>query len=296
MILGRSFAGEPSTLSSTLPAADTIERLTLENAIYDETYVSVAITKPDNFDGSIPNIWTFDTRLHAVFAGDLYGGNVSFTESIVESVRIKKRTKKDNRFQTIYEKKIKTNEDFEIHITDYLEPVGEVEYAYVPVISGGESKYIVSSVRSSFDKYFICERDVSYPLMMDMDFSRTLNQQVGTVETWGRQRPVIIKNGNLKYYSGDIECTFADISKCMIDWDNAWDYRNTINDFLTNGKPKVFKDFEGNIYMIAVTSSPSESHDYWNHVTTKFSVTECGDAYATGDLYDNGFIGVDVDR
>ena len=34
MILGRSFAGEPSTLSSTLPAADTIERLTLENAIY----------------------------------------------------------------------------------------------------------------------------------------------------------------------------------------------------------------------------------------------------------------------
>ena len=76
MILGRSFAGEPSTLSSTLPAADTIERLTLENAIYDETYVSVAITKPDNFDGSIPSIWTFDTRLHAVFAGDLYGGNV----------------------------------------------------------------------------------------------------------------------------------------------------------------------------------------------------------------------------
>ena len=56
MILGRSFAGEPSTLSSTLPAADTIERLTLENAIYDETYVSVAITKPDNFDGSIPSI------------------------------------------------------------------------------------------------------------------------------------------------------------------------------------------------------------------------------------------------
>ena len=57
MILGRSFAGEPSTLSSTLPAADTIERLTLENAIYDETYVSVAITKPDNFNGSIPSIW-----------------------------------------------------------------------------------------------------------------------------------------------------------------------------------------------------------------------------------------------
>ena len=27
----------------------------------------------------------------------------------------------------------------EIHITDYLEPVGEVEYAYVPVISGGRA-------------------------------------------------------------------------------------------------------------------------------------------------------------
>lgn len=296
MILGRTCTGEPSTLLNSLPATDDIEILTLSNAIYDETYVTVAVINASDFTGKIPSQWTFDTRLHSVYKGDLYGGNVSFTESIVESVRIKKRTSKDSKFQTIYEKDIKTNKDFEIHFIDYLEPTGEIEYAYVPVISGGENKYITNEVKSDFNNFFMVERGASYPLVMDMKFDRTLNQQVNIVETWGRQRPVIIRNGNLKYYSGDIECIFVELKDCEWDWENSWDFRNQLNEFLSNGMPKILKDPNGNIYMIGITSSISESTDNYNNITTKFSVTECGDAYYVGDLADNGFIDSEVDR
>lgn len=297
MLLGRSFAGEPSTSLSVLPAADPVQTLILQNAIHDETYVSVDIIELDDFRGVIPDNWTFDTRLHAQYNGDLYGGNVSFTEAIVESVRIKKRTSKDSKFQTIYEKPINANEDFEIHLIDYYEPTGDVEYAYVPVISGGENKYITNTVKSDFNNYFICEKDVSYALIMNAAFDRTLNQQVGVVETWGRQRPVIVKNGNMKYYSGEIECIFIELKDCQYQFDTGWEYRNELNEFLSNGKPKILKDSNGDLYMVAVTSNITETTDKDTEiVTSKFSVAECGDAYYTGDLYDNGFIDTDLDR
>lgn len=296
MILGRAFTYDPRALLSSIPYSDTVSTLTLKNAVHDETYVSTDVISTDDYDGSIPKTWTFDTRLHATYKNELYGGNVKFSESITEYVRIKKRTDKDSRFQTIYEKKIDSNEDFEIHLVDYIEPVGTIEYAYVPVISGGENNYIAASVESKFNDYFLVERDVSYPLILDAQFTRTLNQQVGVVETWGRQKPVIIKNGNLKYYSGDIECTFIQGVDCDWDIDNALAYRDQIYDFLVDGQPKILKDPKGDNYMIAVTSNISESIEAPRIIKSSFSVTECGDAYECGSLYDNGFIDTDVDR
>lgn len=297
MILGRSYLGTTSSMISAIPSSSAIETLTLANAIYDETYVSVNIIDINDFVGDIPEQWTFDTRLHVLYNEDLYGGNVSFTEEIVESVRIKKRTRYDNAFKTIYEKEINSNEDFNIYGLDYFEPVGIIEYAYVPIISGGEGDYIISKVESSFDSYFLCARDVSYPLCLDMEFNKELNQDVSVVKTWGRQYPVIIKNGNLKYYSGNIKCTFIENVNCKWDIEYGWRYRNLIYDFLTDGKPKILKDFEGNIYMFGISSPTiSESHDHYQHITSSFSVTECGNAYDVGDLYDNDFIDTDIDR
>lgn len=296
MFLGQCFTCTPESLASTPPVSSAITTLTVEHAIFDETYVSNAVVEIDDFDGTIPTEWDWDTRLHAYFEEDLYGGNVDFTESIVESIRIKKRTSKDSKFMTIYEKPILVNADFDITILDYFEPVGNVEYSCVPIISGAESNYIIASVKSNFDSYFLCEKDVSYPMILDMSFNKTLNQRTSVVETFGRQYPIIIKNGNLKYYSGDIECTFIEPDE--YDWkiSDSWNYRNIIYDMLTNGRPKILKDFEGNIWMMAITSEVTESSDHWQHITTKFSVAECGDAYYVGDLYDNDFIDTDLDR
>ncbi len=297
MFLGSSFASSKESLTSSLVSSCDVTDLTIADAVFDEIYSTVKIISLTDNEHEIPAEWGFDTRLHALFQDNLYGGNVSFTESIVESVRIKKKVKGDKKFKTIYEKPITSNEDFKIELMDYYEPAGTVEYAYVPVISGGENSYITNQIESSFDSYFICEKDLSYPMILDTGFEKKLTQKTSLIELLGREKPVIIKGGRIRYYAGDISCTFIELKDD--DWQihTSWDYRNGIYDFLTNSKPKILKDYLGNIYMIAVTSNDiTEDSDHYEHVITKFSVAECGNAYDTGDLYDNGFIDADIDR
>ena len=296
MFLGNSFASSDKTLVSSPVEAKNVKYLTIRYAIFGEVYVSNTLINIDSFDGSIPPEWDFNTRLHAYFRNDIHGGNVNFSTDIVESIRIKRRLKGELTFKTIYEKPINVNEDFKIYILEYLEPIGDIEYAYVPIISGGESNYIVSKVESKFDSYFICEKDTSYPMVLDTKFTKQLNHLVGVVELPNRLKPVVIKGGITNYISGDIECTFIENQDCKWLVDSSWEYRNQIYQFLTNGKPKILKDFEGNTWMIAVTSGISEDSDHYQHVKSKFSVTECGETSSIGDLYDNGFIDTDVDR
>ncbi len=297
MFLGSTFASSKESLTSSFAASSDVTDLTIANAVFDEIYSTVNVVSLAEKDYKIPDVWGFDTRLHALFQDNLYGGNVSFTESIVESIRIKKKVKGDKKFKTIYEKSITSNDDFKIELMDYYEPVGTVEYAYVPVISGGENSYITNRIESFFDSYFICEKDISYPMILDTGFDKKLTQKTSLIELLGREKPVILKGGRIRYYTGDISCTFIELKEDGWQTHTSWDYRNGIYDFLTNGKPKILKDFLGNVYMLAVTSGDiTEESDHYEHVITKFSVAECGSAYDPGDLYDNGFINADFDR
>lgn len=296
MFLGNTFASSDKSSVSSPVEAKNIKILYIKFAIFGEVYASNDVIGSSDFKGTIPSEWGFDTKLHALFHDDLHGGNVNFSTDIVESVRIKKRTSGELIFKTIYEKPINTNADFGINLLDYLEPVGTIEYAYVPVISGGEGDYIISKVESKFDSYFICEKDITYPMVLDTKFSKQLNHLVGVVELPNRLKPVVIKGGITNYISGDIECTFIENRDCEWLTGSSWEYRNQIYQFLTNGKPKILKDFEGNTWMVAITSGISEDSDHYQHIKSKFTITECGETNSVGDLYDNGFIDTDVDR
>lgn len=296
MFLGGCFTDSSSGLISSPVNNLDLKKLTIKNAVFDEIYASVSTIKISDFDGNFPNQWNFDTRLHALFQDNLHGGNVNFSESIVEFIRIKRKTKHDLKFRTIYERPIIKNEDFMILFMDYYEPLGDVEYAYVPVISGGEGNYISNKVKSEFESYFLCNKDISYPMILDTSFNKKLNHNSNIVELRGRKKPVIIKNGIVNYYSGDISCTFIELKDQGWRTSDSWEYRNKIYQFLTDGHPKLLKDFLGNVYMISITGEISEDSDHDEHVTTKFSVVECGDVYDMGDMYDNGFIDTDLDR
>ena len=303
-MLCNCFTSSPKTFVSYAANDVAIVKTVIKNAIFDVFYATVASVDINNFDGNIPSIWTFDTRIYVQFNGDLYGGNVSFTESIVEIVRIKKRTTKDTKFQTIYEKPINSNDDFAIEFIDYLEPAGTVEYAYVPVISGGESSFIITRVESKFDSCFLVEKDKSYPIILDSKYTETINYETGQVKPLGSKYPIIITNGNTGYKSGDIEGTFIEKIDGEFNVNNSFDYRHLVYDFLTNTNPKIFKDFDGNLLMINITGSISESGRefvYYGdrgvyYVKSKFGYVECGDPYYVGDLYDNNFIDSDTDK
>lgn len=304
MFCGHIFASSNDALISHAANPNTVEKLEIQYAVFDEIYAAVKIIELYDFDGTIPADWTFDTRFHAIFNDTLYGGNVNFTESIVDSIRIKKRTARDNKFKTIFERKIEKNDDLSVELIDYFEPVGMVEYAYVPVISGGENNYIISKVESDFDDFFLCEKDKSYPLILDAFYTQTINYETSQVKPFGRKYPVTVINGSSGYKSGEMECLFVQFDQDSADTDHAFHYRNLIYEMLINGKPKILKDSEGKLLLVNVTGSISESDRQYlygdtggfYYVKSKFSWTECGDAYEVGDLYDNGLIDTDLDR
>lgn len=302
MFVGHIFAASSDSLISHAPIAFTYEAVTIQKAVYDELFATVDVIR--DFDGSIPSNWTFDTRLHALFEGDLFGGNVDFTEKMVESVRIKRRTDKDNKFKTIFEKKINQNADFAIELIDYLEPIGTIEYAYVPVISGGENDYIISKVESIFDHYFLCEKDKSYPMILDAAYNQTINYETSQVKPLGRKYPITIVNGNTGYKTGTMECLFLKLKDSDPATEDSYHYRTLIYSMLTNNQPKILKDSEGHIMIVNITGEISESDrqylynqsDGFYYVKSKFNWVECGDAYHVGDLYDNNLIDTDLDR
>lgn len=302
MFVGFAIAGSHHTTKSVTPDKSTYNTLTVKNAVYDNIYSTADVI--ENFDGSIPENWNYDTYLYAKFENDLYGGNVSFTESIVDSVRIKRRTEKDSVFKTIYEKEINVNEDFQIEFIDYLEPVGTIEYAYVPVISGGESNYISNSVVSDFDNFFICEKDRSYPMIINAEYNQTINYESSNVKPLGRKYPITVVNGNTGYKTGEMSATFVDYTNCILDVANAFEYRNIVYDMLINKQPKILKDHEGNLLIINIIENITEDgrqylyqgQEGFYYLTTKFNWVECGNAYSIGDLYDNNLIDTERDR
>ena len=298
MILGLDLAGG-SSYSSSIQTQEQITSLKIQNAIIKQVFITKKLST--TFDGTFDDTWTFDTVLSSKFENNLYGGNVNFTEKIVEQVRIKKRTKKDKKFQTIYEKSINTHDDLAIEFIDYCEPVGNIEYAYVAVISGVEDNYITTSVTSDFDSYFIVDGSTSYPCRFNTSFSTTHNYGAASVKPLNRKYPIAVINGITGYKSGTLEGVF--IEPICNDSDSSlstYEYREQIINMLSNGSPKLLKTYEGELYMIGVVDDIEESNrttvgdenGYFDVVGTKFNWVECADAYDTQELSANGFIDV----
>lgn len=296
MFLGSTFAGCPETSYGSAEAEGTITSLTLKNMVLDEIYSTKQVLV--NFNWEIPTDWNFDTHLHALYKNDVYAGNVSYSESVVQKVKIKKRFKGDFTWKTIYEKEIHTNEDFAIEIWDYLEPSHrDIEYAYVAVIANADMDTISTEVHSEFDSYFIVGQDEIYPAILDTSISVQLNRESKTITSPGSKYPYVITNGISKYYSGTLTATFIELKECDFDVINGWDYRNKVDEFLTDGRAKILKTFEGDMWMIDVLGNiPRNTNNHYQNVSHQIEWVECGDPTKISDLYDNGFIQTDIDR
>lgn len=296
MFLGVSFASDNTCASNTAAAESNITRFEVANVIMDELYATGNVLI--DFNWQIPDTWTFDTKLHAVFQGNTYAGNVDFTESIVEKIKIKKRFKGDFTWKTIYEQPVTDKEDLAIRLWDYWEPSNrEVEYAYVAVIGGADTKAISTSVLSEFDNYFMVDNEISHPLILDVRNSTTYERASSVTVSPGCKYPYVTHNGKARYYSGKMEVTFIELNNCQFDVENGWMYRRQMDEWLTDGRAKILKSMEGEMWMINTHNNISRTtKDHYQYITHSFDYVECGNPEMVADLYDYGFIDTDVDR
>lgn len=288
MFLG-SFCGDDTSLIPTCTNIQSITKLTMRNGIYDELYGSTNV----DLDQSDLK-WDFDTQFYAKFQNNLYAGNVNYTSDVVSSMRIKRRKQGEHKWLVLHDVNINTDEDFSFEYIDrYSQGNTEYDYSIVPVMSGIEGNINKNTIFSEFRNYFILDKDITYPIIVNTNLVTQLNKNTGIVQTLGRKYPFVILNGQSQYVTGSFKFSLLPIDCASNSYsDGNYNYVKQFNDWIMNGKPKILKDWIGQIYMINVTNSIPIDYSVYQLPSYEVQFTEIGDVYDQDDMYNNCFTNV----
>lgn len=302
IFLGGTACSDSNSMMTTASSVDDINLIQLSKGVYDELFVTTKVYT--TWDGSIPDEWDFNTKIHALFQDSLFGGNVDFTAETVSSILIKKRRIGELQWKTFFEIPISSNEDFNFMRNDFYNRADEeYQYSIVPTLNGVEGEYSsnhnTSTTHSKFDGIFLVEKNVAYHAILNVSISEKRNFAVSVLEPIGRRKSIAVYNGDTNYREYDVEGTFVkfDGDHCSFDFKNSRAFREEVDDFLTDKKPKILKYADGRMAMVCIVDSPI-SHSNGDHVyniPTSFTAAEIGDCESINDLYDNNFIDTDHD-
>lgn len=294
-MLDYMFVGHPDTAA---PMSTNINKITtsgLLNSIVDNFLITKDV---DDFSGEIPTEWNVDMILNAGFNGNLNGGDLKDSLGDVTGYRIKKRKLGDFNWITIKEQYVTNLEELNTTFVDYLSKTKtEYEYAFVPILGEEEGQYSIKTVISNFNSLFLYDGETQFSLNAGLsygDFER--NQKIGIFEPFGKKYPTVISNGNTDYETGSFTGTILpdNYNPAMpIQRKEIAAKRKLFIDFLNNKKPKVLKDWNGNILLIMITSNPTTSFlDGTGMGMSQVSANwaQIGDAENQQDLIDTGFV------
>lgn len=268
-----------------------------KNSVVDDVYITRNVN--EEFTTDILT-WTAGTVFHASMNGNLSAGNIEYITDNISNIKIKRRTVGELDWITVYNQVVTQPIDLSFNIQDSFVPSGkDFEYAIVPCINNTEQVYYTSQVHSYFDGVFVSELDRSAHLMNFMKLysnvsynQDNITQDIGILKPFNQVYPTIIQNSKTNFRS-------LTVSGDILDNDYGFD-ANEINDikdkwmsFLTNGRIKFVKDWNGDIIMGKITTPPSFT--YKNNTsmiipTISFVITEQGKYNNVDDLRRNGYL------
>lgn len=290
MFLG-TFLASDTSLNSTPVASDNTEYFEITNGVFDDVYMDADTDL--EFSTEIPE-WGYSTILHAKFQDNILAGNVDFTLAMISSMLIKRRVEGSYNWVTIYEKEIKSEEDFDFFYNDIVVASNtHYDYAAVPVIAGAEGTYQLTSVDVKFDGAFIVDPTKGYQLIANLSRPNlTRNNPSSMIEPINSKYPHVNYYSQSQYDRFTISGLFVALNKnnCEFDFDGGWKFRKEVRDFLTNRRSKIVKLYDGQIYMAAVIDPIQETIDgHPDNVITTINFVEVGDVNDGSDLYYHGF-------
>lgn len=296
---GYNLCGDIDSLNIYPTNTNNLTSVKIKNAIYD--HMDVTKNVRFSYTTELPK-WDFDTIIDCDFEKGVGAGNVDFTLSQLTSIKIKRRKKGSFEWITIQDIPINTETDLNMVKFDYFVPTGEeFEWALVPILNGVEGQYIVDSLVTKFNGVFISDASNTFKLEANVSYnSRTSMQQVGQIVPLGRRYPVVIKNGKADYEIGSISGMLLGEKyneTHEIDRKDIVEQTNRFNNFLKNGKPKIIRDWNSNIWLVMITGNPSVSYNNsygMGITTTSFEWVEQGKYDNEEDLYDNGLIELNI--
>lgn len=294
--IGYNFCSDGNSADPTPTNINNITNTRLQNGIFDHFNATRNVTF--DYSSIIPTNWDLETIMNADFKGNASAGNVSQVTFGITSIRVKRRVKGTFDWITIKEIPIKKSEDLSFVITDNLNAYNtEYEYAFVPMLGDVEGNYIIESILSKFEGVFICDTDTVFKFMAGVEYNdNAVNQQIGVFQPYNRQFPVIVSNSVLQYKTGSIGGWVLPEgfeTNRTVDRVALTKEKEVLLKFLTNKKPKIIKDMNGNNWLVYFTGNPTLSYDNnygQGMVKVNAEWTEVGDPNDKTDLYENGLI------
>lgn len=210
---------------------------------------------------------------------------------------------------TLYSQPITQASDMDFTFIDFLNQYGKTyKYALVPLLTQTQSGveveveggYTVSNeVQSVFDGVFIADSTGSQKCKANVGYGNVdMNQVVGSITPIGAKYPIIVTNSHNQYHNGSISGTivpddyYFNGNLSRIDMVNK---RNELEQFLTNKRVKVIKDWNGNIWLVMIAGNVSCTfNNNYGMGIVDFSTnwTEVGDPTNQQDLQATGLINV----
>lgn len=259
---------------------------TLSDCIYYPDMVSVIVVGLDN--NNITRMFRF-----------ALSGSTDMVEIELPS-SAKKYTKLavvDGRLVAVGDSVLTANPPYLFSFSDYTTSDDqEYEYALVPITGDVEGNYLTISATSQFDGAFITDGTDIYKFYADVSYGNFQQvQKVNAHEPFGRKYPVIVSNGATDYMSGSLSgmVLAGDYLRTgKIDRRAIAVERDTLLKFLTNKKPKILKDWNGNMWMVAIIDNPSVTYydgSGMGLMSVGITFMEIGSATDANDLAKYGF-------
>lgn len=304
IFLGTILGADPLSIPLTPTKASNNKKVILQNGIFDSIYITKDTSMP--MTATKPTAWTFDTILYADFENTTMAGNLLVTIDAISHLIIKRRRTDQFQWITLSAKEILHDPDMsfeekvaqmEMHGSDRTAQIGyEYEYAAVPVLNGIESEYSTGIVKTNCDGIVILDdTEIWMTTLVEDNFSTTAVVPNSVVETMWDKYPTIVRNTNANYETITVTGSFMKgFEDCSEDWEDEvgnMAYSRAAYDFLRNGKPKILKATDGRIWLVYVTTPPTDSWDSNTEMRKiTFGCTEIGSALIEEDLYDANFI------
>lgn len=291
MFLGMQFCGDDKSISTTPLDIENITMLKLTNGIYDDLFGTTNMSIP--YVNS-SKLWDFYTRFYAKFQNNLMAGNVNYSANTVSKIRIKRRKVNKHNWFTLFELPITNNNDFDFELIDrYAQGKQEYVYALIPMIDNVEGNINSNQMYSEFDSFYLLDKDISYRIFLNTELNININKEAKAISTLGRKYPFYISNGASDYKSGTLKFGLAPINNCELDVDAGYEYRKQFEEWINNGKPKVFKDWTGQIYMINITDVIPVTYENYDIPEYSINFVEIGNTFDETDMFSNNFIDID---
>lgn len=210
---------------------------------------------------------------------------------------------------TLYSQPITQASDMNFTFIDFLNQYGKTyKYALVPLLTQTQSGveveveggYTVSDeVQSIFDGVFIADSTGSQKCKANVGYGNVdMNQVVGSITPIGAKYPIVITNSQNQYHNGSISGTivpddyYVNGNLSRIDMVNK---RNELEQFLTNKRAKIIKDWNSNIWLVMITDNIgcNFNNNYgMGMVSFNANWIEVGDPTNQQDLQATGLIDV----